>query len=403
MATADAEGRVALWDLKAKSLRASLDEHDGDIFELTFNQQGTQICSACGDGYARVWETAKGSLVAALKHPNGVRSARFSPDGRTLLTASADSVRLYNMEQKQITLEFSAHESEIGAALYSADGKLIITCGLDATVRVWEASTGARLGILGGRFTSATDLQLSSDGRKLLVSHVDSTARMLDMPILPDALPSWWPPFLRAVSGRVISPSGSIVSVPLTEINELKRSVLKQIEMDKSPLAKLARWHLSSASERTIHPYANGTLSDHWETVLDDHRDLEGSLNRLNLAELQPHHPLALIAVAPMIYSTQGKGTLESKKERPASQSMRTVALEFAVKHLPNDRHLCQRAAQMLRDMGETKLALKADQQALAAPSPTNAVLPQSLNPQDKPTELKLELPPPPIQPSPPN
>jgi len=153
----------------------------------------------------------------------------------------------------------------------------------------------------------------------------------------------------------------------------------------RTGLAKLARWHLSSATERTIHPFASGTLADHWKTVLDDHRDLEGSLNRLNLAELQPHHPLALIAVAPMSYATQGKSTLESKKERPASQRMRTVLLEFAVKHLPKDRQICWRAAQMLRDMGETKLALKADQQALADPS-----------------ELKLEPPPPPIQPSPP-
>ncbi|MFD2354021.1 WD40 repeat domain-containing protein [Nonomuraea ferruginea] len=72
---------------------------------LAFSPDGSAIATGSDDGTARLWDTAsRRQLGAPITRPkydcSDVRLA-FSPDGRTLATACAGSVRFYDVATRR--------------------------------------------------------------------------------------------------------------------------------------------------------------------------------------------------------------------------------------------------------------------------------------------------------------
>ena len=73
--------------------------------------------------------------------------AVFSPDGRTIATASAisDNVRVVDAELGTLRFTIVSHEFATFGASFSVDGSELATGGKDGTCKVWDSSTGALL------------------------------------------------------------------------------------------------------------------------------------------------------------------------------------------------------------------------------------------------------------------
>src|SRR5262249_34828077 len=68
-------------------------------------------------------------------------SVVFSPDGRTLATASADStVRLWDVASRQPRATLTGHTGPVASVAFSPDGRILATGSDDATVRLWSTS-----------------------------------------------------------------------------------------------------------------------------------------------------------------------------------------------------------------------------------------------------------------------
>ena len=73
--------------------RAVLEGHTGPINGATFSPDGKTIATASSDKTIRFWYVASGKELLTLKgHTGPVSLVRFSHDGRTLASA-ADSIR----------------------------------------------------------------------------------------------------------------------------------------------------------------------------------------------------------------------------------------------------------------------------------------------------------------------
>ncbi len=211
------DGTVRLWDAETGEELARL-EHERRVFAMAFSPDGRTLATGDGGweegprrpmpGVIRLWEVPTGRLLRSFAaHGAMVESLKFSPDGRTLASASgADysgatwqfargEVKLWDAGTGQQRAAWKAHENLIAWVGFSPDGKVLATGGWDGVVTLWDAATRRELRALreahveGGAPVVGKDLRRnrvrsaawSPDGKTLAVASDDRSVRLWDV------------------------------------------------------------------------------------------------------------------------------------------------------------------------------------------------------------------------------
>ncbi len=163
--------------------------HTEEITSARFSPDGKKVVTVSADKTAKIWDAESGALLADLKgHSAKVNFAIFSPDGKKIATASSDNnLKIWNTETGLLDTVLSGHKDEILSADFSPDGKKIITASSDGTARLWDAETWKPGGILTGHTREIVSVEFSppspddkNGGNKILTASIDSTAKLWD-------------------------------------------------------------------------------------------------------------------------------------------------------------------------------------------------------------------------------
>jgi len=90
--------------------------------------------------FAQIWSVRSGRPIGQpLRHADGVISARFSHDGKRVITASEDfSARVWEtMTSKEVGLPLK-HKHQVPAGDFSPEHKWVATASSDNTARIWD-------------------------------------------------------------------------------------------------------------------------------------------------------------------------------------------------------------------------------------------------------------------------
>ncbi|MBI3463760.1 MAG: protein kinase, partial [Planctomycetes bacterium] len=121
--------------------------HDGPVLDAQFSPDGRRVVTASADHAARVWNAVTGEPVTApIRHDGAVARASFSPDGTRVVTASDDgTARVWDASTAEPVTPPLRHDGPVRHAGFSPDGRWVVTASHDKTARLWDAATGERV------------------------------------------------------------------------------------------------------------------------------------------------------------------------------------------------------------------------------------------------------------------
>jgi WD40 repeat protein len=162
--------------------RVSVGALEGSTLALGPHERVAAVGGA--DGSVRFVDLRSGEVRRASgRHDGPVTAARFTPDGRSVVTASddGDAIR-WDVRAAAPAETFSGHASGVTALQLSDDGRTLYTAGLDGAVIVWDLTGTHRLGRpLEAGGPNRAQAALSSDGRRLAVGQTDGKVSVVDL------------------------------------------------------------------------------------------------------------------------------------------------------------------------------------------------------------------------------
>lgn len=154
-----------------------LEGHQGFVMQARFSPDGKTIATASYDNTVKLWNS-NGKEILTLKHTSLVADVSFSPNGQIIATASRDgTAKLWNRQGKFLA-NLTGHKGNVWSVSFSPNGQTIATASADKTVKLWSLD-GRLLKTLEGHTEAVNKVTFSRDG-KIATASNDNTVKLWD-------------------------------------------------------------------------------------------------------------------------------------------------------------------------------------------------------------------------------
>lgn len=139
---------VKVWSVADMSLKANLMGHTGYINSVTVSPDGSLCASGGKDGSAMLWDLNDAKELSILEAGDVINALCFSPVRYWLCAATASSIKIWDLESKQVTAElkpdFGSERSakavpiQCTSLAWSSDGRILFAGYTDNIIRAWQ-------------------------------------------------------------------------------------------------------------------------------------------------------------------------------------------------------------------------------------------------------------------------
>jgi WD40 repeat protein len=101
---------------------------------VIFSEDNRYALATYGNNTARIVDRRGRASVVLDQHQGTVTSAQFDPSGKSVLTITGTSAKLFTLEG-QLLADFNRHDGPIQSAYFTADGRYVVTLDSEGTIR----------------------------------------------------------------------------------------------------------------------------------------------------------------------------------------------------------------------------------------------------------------------------
>ena len=164
-------------DVSLETLRG----HQETVNSVVFSPDGKTLVSASSDQTVRLWNTASGNVARTLQGQSGtITSVAVSRDGRLAATGSWDqSTHIWDLATGT-TLSVIPNDSWVNSVAFSPDGHTLASANQNGAIELTDLLTGKTLRTLLGHYGAVRSVVFSPDGQTLASAGEDHTACLWD-------------------------------------------------------------------------------------------------------------------------------------------------------------------------------------------------------------------------------
>jgi RNA polymerase sigma factor (sigma-70 family) len=166
LASVSNDGTLRIWDVGGGKARHVGGDGKSAYGSVSFSADGACLL-VVEEGCLRVLDPATGKEVKRLAVPCGrLTCATLSPDGKILAASSGQALHTWDAGGTP-RQSLNAHDGGVTALAFAPDGKTLVTASADAALRVWDPWAGKVLRTITGHRFGVNGLAVSGDGKWL--------------------------------------------------------------------------------------------------------------------------------------------------------------------------------------------------------------------------------------------
>ncbi|OUL27508.1 WD40 repeat domain-containing protein, partial [Nostoc sp. 106C] len=150
------------------------------VWSVSFSPDGKTIASASDDNTIKLWSLDGKELKTFKGHSDSVSWASFSPDGKTIASTGRDkTIKLWNLDGKELKT-FKGHSDWVWGVSFSPDGQTIASASADKTIKLWSLD-GKELKTFKRHSDGVSSVSFSPDGKTITSASRDHTVILWDL------------------------------------------------------------------------------------------------------------------------------------------------------------------------------------------------------------------------------
>ena len=160
----DTYGYLRFLDLANRKTLYRVHGHHDHGRAVAYSPDGKTLATA--SECVVLWDVASMTQLMPLEYDSVVWSVAFSPDGRWLVSTHGDgSILIWDVANRELEADLRQHSGAIRGIAFSADGTKLATASQDHSVIVWDGARGRKEAVFSEHKTRVAAVAFSPDGR----------------------------------------------------------------------------------------------------------------------------------------------------------------------------------------------------------------------------------------------
>ncbi len=152
--------------------------HGHAVPAVAYCRDPDQILTGSRDGSIRLWDRLENRvLLRWVAHSGHCRLLAVSPDGSRVLSFGGGMVVESDLATGEPTFQWQRHRQAVQAVAVLPGGQRVVSGSSDASLRIWDISSGRSLSVWDGAHLGAYAVAVAPDGNRLAAGCKDGVVR----------------------------------------------------------------------------------------------------------------------------------------------------------------------------------------------------------------------------------